>query len=68
MTGAEQLGGALLAVTWSILLWTRRDIKGVSKKLGREETKRRHLVTALLETTEEGAKRKVFTDYQMRED
>lgn len=69
--GSEQIEGALFVVVWAIILWTRRDLKGISKKLGREQTKRRNLVTTIIESTEtadEAGKRKIFTDYQKRED
>jgi hypothetical protein len=74
--GAEQLAGLLFVVVWAVLLWTRRDLKGLSIKLGKEQTKRRHLIATLIEATEDPGsaetdehrrKRKLFTDL-LRED
>jgi hypothetical protein len=62
LIGAEQLAGALFVVVWAVILWTRRDLKGLSIKQGKEQTKRRHLIARLIEATEDPDKRKLFTD------
>lgn len=68
MNGADQLGAALFAVLWGVILWTRHDLKGLSKKLGRAESKRRALVATIVEATDDPEKRKMFTSYLRRED
>ena len=68
MNGEEQLGAALFAVLWAVILWTRHDLKGLSKKQGRAESKRRALVATIVEATDDPQKRKMFTDYQKSED
>lgn len=77
MTGAERWGGALFAVVWAVILWTRKDVKGVGIRSQRrddeqdlrferheDEQDRRYndLVAALIDAEEDETKRKLFTD------
>jgi len=56
--------GILAAVVWSV----RRDLKGLGIKIGKEQAKRRVLVATIVEATDDAEKRKMFTEYQRRED
>lgn len=68
MTQEEQFGAALFTVLWAAIMWMRHDLKGMSRKIGREQSKRRALVATIVEATDEAEKRKMFTDYLRRED
>lgn len=68
MSGADELAAALFTVLWAVLLWTRHDLKGLSKKQGRAESKRRALVATIVDAMDETEKKKIFTDYLRRED
>lgn len=66
MTGAEQWGGALFAVVWAVILWTRKDVKGVGIRASRREDEQDQrydeLVAALIDAEEDADKRKLYTN------
>ena len=66
MKGAEQLAGALFTVIWAVILWTRRDLKGISKRhaayVEKQERWKLRLVRRLIKSEPDAKKKDEFTD------
>lgn len=66
MNGTEQLAAALFTVIWAVILWTRRDLKGISKRHGayveKQERWKSRLVRRLIKTSDDAKKKDEFAD------